>query len=107
MPTQQGINANMMKYMQYLMPVMFLFFFNTYAAGLTVYMFFSNLFNITQTLVTKNVIINHDKVKEKLATNRQKPKKKGGFGERLQKALEEQQKIQEKQQAEKAKNKKK
>ena len=107
MPTQQGMNANMMKYMQYLMPVMFLFFFNSYAAGLTVYMFFSNLFNITQTLVTKNVIINHDKVKEKLATNRKKPKKKGGFGERLQKALEEQQKIQERQQADKAKKKKK
>ena len=107
MPTQQGMNANMMKYMQYLMPVMFLFFFNSYAAGLTVYMLFSNMFNITQTLVTKNVIINHDKVKAQLATNRTKPKKKGGFGERLQKALEEQQKIQEKQQAEKAKNKKK
>lgn len=107
MPTQQGMNANMMKYMQYLMPVMFLFFFNTYAAGLTIYMFFSNLFNITQTLVTKNVIINHDKVKEKLAENRKKPKKKGGFGERLQKALEEQQKIQERQQAEKANRKKK
>lgn len=107
MPTQQGMNANMMKYMQYLMPVMFLFFFNTYAAGLTVYMFFSNLFNITQTLVTKNVVINHDKVAEELAANRKKPKKKGGFGERLQKALEEQQKIQERQQAEQARRKKK
>jgi YidC/Oxa1 family membrane protein insertase len=107
MPTQEGINANMMKYMQYLMPVMFLFFFNSYAAGLTVYMLFSNVFNIAQTLITKNVLINHDKVANKLEENRKKPKKAGGFGERLQKALEEQQKVQERQQAEKGKNKKK
>lgn len=107
MPTQEGINANMMKYMQYLMPVMFLFFFNSYAAGLTVYMLFSNVFNIAQTVITKNFVINHDKVANKLEENRKKPKKAGGFGERLQKALEEQQKIQERQQAEKANKKKK
>lgn len=107
MPTQEGINANMMKYMQYLMPVMFLFFFNSYAAGLTVYMLFSNVFNIAQTIITKNFVINHDKVAAKLDENRKKPKKAGGFGERLQKALEEQQKVQERQQAEKANKKKK
>ena len=38
-----GQNMQMMKYMQYGMPVMFLFFFNTFAAGLTCYLFFSNL----------------------------------------------------------------
>jgi len=38
-----------MKYMQYAMPLMFLVFFNNYASGLTCYMFFSNLLNITQT----------------------------------------------------------
>ncbi|MGB1217726.1 MAG: YidC/Oxa1 family insertase periplasmic-domain containing protein, partial [Saprospiraceae bacterium] len=51
-----------MKYVQYLMPIMFLFFFNSFAASLTCYMFFSSLFNIAQTLITKNVIINNDKV---------------------------------------------
>lgn len=108
MPSQEGVNANMMKYMQYLMPVMFLFFFNSYAAGLTVYMLFSNVFNIAQTIITKNFIINKDKVAEQLDKNRKKPKKKGGFGERLQKALAEQQEIQKRQEAEKAnRNKKK
>jgi YidC/Oxa1 family membrane protein insertase len=107
MPTQEGMNANMMKYMQYLMPVMFLFFFNSYAAGLTVYMLFSNVFNIAQTIITKNFVINHDKVANKLEANRKKPKKKGGFGERLQNALAEQQKVQENQQANKANKKKK
>ena len=106
MPTQQGMNANMMKYMQYLMPVMFLFFFNSYAAGLTVYMLFSNVFNIAQTLITKNVIINKDKVLAELDKNRKKPKKKGGFGDRLQKALAEQQEVAKQQQANKKKKQK-
>ena len=36
-----------MKYMQYIMPVFFIVFFNSYASGLNVYMFFSNLFTIS------------------------------------------------------------
>ena len=58
-----GANAKMMKYMQYGMPVMFLFFFNNFASGLTCYLLFSNIFNIAQTLITKNYIINQDKIK--------------------------------------------
>ena len=99
-----------MKYMQYLMPVMFFGFFNAYAAGLTCYMFFSNFLNITQTLVTKNFIIDHDKIKKELEDYKKKPKKKGktgGFQERLQAALKEQQRIAAEQQAAKAKKKKK
>ncbi|MCB0685541.1 MAG: membrane protein insertase YidC, partial [Saprospiraceae bacterium] len=82
-----------MKYMQYIMPLMFVFFFNDYASGLTCYLLFSNLLNITQTLVTKNYLINHDKIMDELDANRKKPKKKGGFQERLEKALQEQQRI--------------
>ena len=89
-----GMNAMpMMKYMQYLMPLMFVFFFNSYASGLTCYLLFSNLLNITQTLVTKNYLINNDKILEELDANKKKPKKKGGFQERLQKALQEQQRV--------------
>ncbi|HKK75750.1 MAG TPA: membrane protein insertase YidC [Saprospiraceae bacterium] len=86
-----------MKYMQYLMPVFFLGFFNSYASGLTAYLFFSNTINIVQTLVTKNYIIDQDKVKAEMEAHRKKPKKKGGFQERLQKALDEQRKVQEQQ----------
>ncbi len=82
-----------MKYMQYAMPLMFLIFFNNYASGLTCYMFFSNLFNIAQTLITKNFVINKDKIEEELKAYKKKPKKSGGFQERLQKALAEQQKA--------------
>jgi YidC/Oxa1 family membrane protein insertase len=82
-----------MKYMQYLMPLMFLFYFNNFASGLSCYLFFSNLMNITQNLVTKNYIIDQEKIKSELMKNKDKPKKKGGFQARLEKALKEQQRI--------------
>ncbi len=87
----------MMKYFQYIMPLMFLGFFNSFAAGLTCYLFFSNVFNIAQTVITKNFIIDQDKLRAKLDANKAKPKKKGGFSERLQNALKEQQRAQAKQ----------
>ena len=83
----------MMKYMQYLMPLMFIFFFNSYASGLTCYLLFSNMLNIVQTLVTKNYLIDNTKIKEELNANKKKPKKKGGFQARLEKALKEQQRV--------------
>lgn len=84
-----------MKYMQYFMPLLFLGFFNSFAAGLTAYLLFSNLINITQTIVTKNFIIDHAKIEKELEAYRSKPKKKGGFQQRLENALKEQQRIQE------------
>ena len=96
-----------MKYMQYLMPIMFLGFFNTYASGLTCYLFFSNLFNIGQTVVTKNYIIDQDKVRAELEANKKKPKKKSGFQERLEAAMKEQQRVQAQREAQKGKKKRK
>lgn len=95
-----------MKYMQYLMPIMFLGFFNTYASGLTCYLFFSNLFNIGQTVVTKNYIIDQDKVRAELEENKKKPKKKSGFQERLEAAMKEQQRVQSQREAQKKKKRK-
>lgn len=85
-----GANAKMMKWMQYLMPVFFLFFFNNFASGLTLYLVFSNVLNIAQTLVTKNWIIDHEKIKLKLEANKNKPKKKGGIQSRLEEAMKQQ-----------------
>jgi len=84
-----------MKYVQYLMPVMFLAFFNNYASGLTCYMFFSNLINILQTVVTKNYIFDEAKIRSELLKQKDKPKKKGGFASRLEEAMKQQQAIQE------------
>jgi len=84
----------MMKYFQYVMPILFLGFFNSFASGLTAYLLFSNTFNIIQTIVTKNFLIDEDKLLTKLKANKKKPKKKSGFGARLQEALAEQQRQQ-------------
>ncbi len=79
-----------MKYIQYLMPFMFLFFFNSFAAGLSCYLFFSNVLNIGQIIVTKNYFINHDKIRKELEKNKSKPKKKTGFGARLEQVMKQQ-----------------
>lgn len=85
----------MMKNMQFIMPIMFFVFLNQYAAGLTCYLLFSNLFNIGQNVGTKKFLIDEEKIKNTLRANKEKPKKKSGFQARLEKALEEQKKIQE------------
>ena len=83
-----------MKYMQYLMPVMFTFAFNNYASGLTCYLVFSNLLNIAQTVITKKYVINQDKILKELEIAKSAPKKKG-FMSKLQDATAMAQKMQE------------
>lgn len=91
-----------MKYMQYFMPIMFLFVFNNYASGLTTYLFFSNVLNIAQTVITKKVI-SDEKLMNELESNKNKPKKAGGFAARLEKAVAESQKMKEQQEKNKRK----
>ncbi|MEZ4955686.1 MAG: membrane protein insertase YidC [Saprospiraceae bacterium] len=105
-----GANAKMMKYMQFIMPIFFLFFFNNFASGLTCYLVFSNIFNIAQTLITKNILIDHDKIRADLEAYKKKPKKKSGFSSRLEEAMKQQQALAAQREAAKAassKNKKK
>ena len=94
-----------MKIMMYLMPVMFLFIFNSYASGLTYYYFLSLLITIVQTLIFR-FTINEEKLLAKLEANKLKPQKRST----LMKRLEEMQKAQEeqlrKQQEARQKNKK-
>ena len=79
-----------MKYVQYFMPLMFLVFFNNYASGLTCYMFFSNLINILQTVLTKKFVFDDEKIRAELEVQKSKPKKKGGFQSRLEEAMKQQ-----------------
>ena len=79
-----------MKWMMYLMPVMFLGFFNNYAAGLSYYYFLANMFTFGQQYVMKQ-FIDEKKLLKELEANKKKPKKKSKF----QKKLEELQKKQE------------
>ncbi len=91
----QNDQMKVMKYMQYTMPVFFMFFFNNFASGLTLYLCFSNILNIGQTLVTKEYLIDKEKIKAQLEANKAKPKKTTGFRARLDQAMKEQQRMQE------------
>lgn len=79
----------MMKWMMYLMPIMFLFFFNDYASGLCYYYLISTLFTLLQTFIFR-MSINDEKLLAKLKANSGKPQKKSGFMERLEKMQKEQ-----------------
>ncbi len=79
-----------MKWMMYLMPVMFLFIFNDYAAGLSYYYFLSLLITILQTWIFR-LCTNDEKVRARMKANAAKPKKKSGFMARLEEAQRQQQ----------------
>ena len=91
-----------MKWMTYLMPVMFLFFFNDYASGLSYYYFLSLLITITQTYICRKVV-NEDKVRAQMMENAKKPKKKKGFMARLEEAQKRQEAMMREQAKQRAK----
>ena len=80
-----------MKWMMYLMPIMFLGFFNNYAAGLTYYYFLANMFTITQQYFMTR-LINEDSIIAELEANKKKPARPKS---KFQRKLEEMQKQQE------------
>ncbi|MDD2799646.1 MAG: membrane protein insertase YidC [Bacteroidales bacterium] len=82
-----------MKTMMYIMPLMFLFFLNQFASGLSYYYFVSTLITILQTMAFRQ-FINEDKLLAKLHENTKKPaKKKSGFMARLEEAQKKQQQL--------------
>jgi YidC/Oxa1 family membrane protein insertase len=102
-PQQEGMPdmAKMMKVMIYVSPLMMLFFFNSYASGLSLYYFISNTITIGIMLVIKNYIVNDDKIHAQIQENKKKePKKQGKFQRKLQEVMEQAE-------AQKAKDKKK
>jgi len=104
--SMQNDQMKVMKYMQYTMPVFFMFFFNSFASGLTLYLCFSNILNIGQTIVTKEFLIDKEKIKAQLEINKAKPKKTSGFRARLDQAMKEQQRLTEEKAKQPPKNKK-
>lgn len=90
MQSQSSSQMPGMKWMMYLMPIMFLVFFNTYASGLSYYYFISLLITIVQTFLTR-MMVKEDKVRAVMAENAKKPKKKSGFMARLEEAQRKQQ----------------
>ncbi|WP_430816677.1 membrane protein insertase YidC [Carboxylicivirga sp. RSCT41] len=81
--TQSSQQMPGMKGMMYMMPVMFLFFFNNYASGLSYYYFISTLITIGQTLLIRR-FVDEDALLAKLNANKKKPVKKSKFQQRLE-----------------------
>lgn len=77
-----------MKLMMYMMPVMMLFWFNSYAAGLSLFYFFSNVLSYLQQIGIKR-FINEEEILNKLKENQKKPVKKSKFQERLDQLAKE------------------
>ena len=91
-----------MKWMTYLMPIMFLFFFNDYASGLSYYYFISLLITITQTYICR-LIVDEGKVRQQMLDNANKPRKKKGFMARLEAAQKKQEAMMREQAKQRAK----
>lgn len=98
---QNDQSGKMMKWMMYLMPLMFMFMFNNYSAGLSYYYFISLLITIFETFMFR-LFVNEKRVLATIARNSAKPekKKKSGFMARLEAAQRAQQEAMRKQMAE-------
>ena len=92
-----------MKWMMYLMPLMFLFFFNNYAAGLSYYYFLSLLITIIQTWAFRK-LVDEKKVLAQMEANAKKPRKKSGFMARLEEAQRQQEALLREQRKQQAKH---
>ena len=73
-----------MKWMMYLMPIIFLGVFNSYAAGLSYYYFLANMISIGQQYLFRS-FVNEDEIHRKIQENKKKPTKKSKFQQRLEK----------------------
>ena len=85
-----------MKYMPYIMPVFLLLFFNGLPSALTWYYTVSNVITLALQFVIQNYIIDHEKILAKLKENRNKPKTKSKWQERLEEMQEAQKGAQKK-----------
>ncbi|MCA1744212.1 MAG: membrane protein insertase YidC, partial [Bacteroidales bacterium] len=91
--TQSANQMPGMKTMMYMMPVMFLFFFNSYSAGLSYYYFVSTLITIGQTLLIRQFV--DDKLLlKKIQAQQKKPVVKSKFAQRLEDMTKQQKQLQ-------------
>jgi YidC/Oxa1 family membrane protein insertase len=72
-----------MKWMMYLMPVMMLGWFNSYASGLSYYYFLANVVTFAQNYAFRK-FVDDDAIHRKLQENKKKPKKQSNFQKRLE-----------------------
>ena len=80
-----GNNQQMpgMKTMMYIMPLMFLGFFNNYAAALSYYYFLANIITFGQMFLMRK-FVNEEAIHAKIQQNKKKPIKKSKFQKKLE-----------------------
>jgi YidC/Oxa1 family membrane protein insertase len=84
MQTTPTDNSNpALKYMPFIMPLIFLGVFNKMPAALTFYYVVSNVFTIILQYVITNYVINHDKIKAQIQENKTKGPKTSKFMEKM------------------------
>ena len=106
MMQQQDTGANpqmaAMKWMSYLMPIMFLFILNEYPSGLNYYYFISTLVSVLTTIILRKTT-NEEKLLAQLEANKKDPKqmRKTGFAARLEAMQKQAEELQRQQQQQK------
>lgn len=81
---QGDSNAQMMKYMPFFMPVIFMGMFNQYAAALTFYYTFSNLLSIAQQFIIQKYFIDEKAIHAQLQANKNKPSAPSKWAQKLE-----------------------
>ena len=91
--TQMQAMQGPMKVMQYVLPFMFLFIFNSFSSGLTYYYFLSNIISYGQIYLFKT-LVNEEKLKNEIDFNRKQNlnKNKSKFKLRFEEAMKANQK---------------
>jgi YidC/Oxa1 family membrane protein insertase len=79
-----------MKTMMYLMPIMFLGFFNSYSSGLSYYYLLANLLTFAQMFFIRR-FVDEDKLHRQIQENKKKPVVKSGFQKKLEEMAKNQQ----------------
>lgn len=87
--TGQNQQFPQLKYMVYLMPIVFLGVFNNYAAGLSYYYFLANMITFGQQFAIRRWL-NEDKILQKIKEKKEKPKKENRFMRRMKEIQEQQ-----------------
>jgi len=84
------MNMKMLQWMPFIMPLLFLGWFNSFASGLTFYYTVSNILSLLQQIIIQKLFIDEKKILAKIEQKRKEPAKTSKWQQRL----EEMQKLQ-------------
>jgi len=84
--------VKMMKWMMYLMPIMFLGVFNSYSSGLSYYYLLVNLITFAQMGIFR-LTVNEEKLHKQLQANKNKPVTKSKWQKRMEDMVKKQQEM--------------